>query len=116
MKSDAQVTDVEIDKINKPYLPIPSGDLSKPTAIAVVVSSLIIGMILGFWPSPFTSYALQATITFSALLGTIYSVPPFRLKRFPLLAAMCIVAVRGSIVREQLILLVFRYFMTVFYA
>jgi homogentisate phytyltransferase/homogentisate geranylgeranyltransferase len=28
----------------------------------------------------------------------VYSLPPFRLKRFPLLAAFCILAVRGSLV------------------
>jgi homogentisate phytyltransferase/homogentisate geranylgeranyltransferase len=34
----------------------------------------------------------------SGILGTLYSVEPFRLKRHPLLAAFCIVAVRGTII------------------
>jgi len=34
----------------------------------------------------------------SCILGTLYSLPPFRLKRFPALAAFCIVAVRGSLI------------------
>ena len=32
------------------------------------------------------------------ILGTVYSLPPFRLKRFPMLAAFCILVVRGSLV------------------
>merc|ERR1712086_590406 len=32
------------------------------------------------------------------LLGTVYSLPPLRLKRFPLLAAASIVVVRGTLV------------------
>ena len=34
----------------------------------------------------------------TGLLGTAYSLPPFRLKRFPILAAFCILVVRGSLV------------------
>lgn len=40
----------------------------------------------------------MATLVSSAVLGSIYSLPPFRLKRFPLLAALCILVIRGSVV------------------
>lgn len=94
-----QVTDVEIDKINKPYLPIASGELSKTMAKVVVLISLILGLGFAAIPSvPFASSALNTVLISSAVLGTIYSLPPLRLKRFPLLAALCIIAVRGSIV------------------
>lgn len=93
-----QVTDVKIDKINKPYLPIAAGDLSKQAATVVVLLSLAAGLGLGLLQGPFASSALKAVLVASAALGTVYSVPPFRLKRFPVLAAFCIIAVRGSIV------------------
>lgn len=89
-----QVTDVDIDKINKPYLPIAAGDLSLNQGRGIVLSSLLVSLALAYhspWP-------LQATLVSSALLGTMYSLPPFRLKRFPLFAALCILVVRGSIV------------------
>jgi homogentisate phytyltransferase / homogentisate geranylgeranyltransferase len=89
-----QVTDVEIDKVNKPYLPIPAGDLSIAQGSVIVLASLVASLILGAsqpWP-------LQFTLLSSALLGTMYSLPPFRLKRYPLLAALCILVVRGSVV------------------
>lgn len=89
-----QVTDVDIDRVNKPYLPIASGALSLPAGIAVVTVSMLAALLL-ILPA---SWPLQSTVLGSALLGTIYSMPPFRLKRFPLLAAFCILVVRGSLV------------------
>ena len=89
-----QITDVEIDKINKPYLPIAAGELSKQHGIIVVLVSLIASLQLvrnAAWP-------LQSVVLGSCILGTLYSLPPFRLKRFPALAAFCILVVRGSLV------------------
>ena len=89
-----QVTDIEIDRINKPYLPIAAGELSKEHGITVVIASLISSMYLvrnADWP-------LQAVVLGSGVLGTLYSLPPFRLKRYPALAAFCILIVRGSLV------------------
>ena len=94
-----QVTDVEIDKINKPDLPIAAGQLSKSHAKMVVGLSLVLGLAFAATSgATFASPALTAVLLSSAFLGTIYSLPPFRLKRFPLLAALCIISVRGSIV------------------
>lgn len=89
-----QVTDVEIDKVNKPYLPIASGDLSLQSGIAIIVVSLIISTIIGLK----SSWPLRMVLFGSGVLGTLYSLPPFRLKRFPLLAALCITTVRGALV------------------
>ncbi|CEM03342.1 unnamed protein product [Vitrella brassicaformis CCMP3155] len=92
-----QVTDIEIDAINKPYLPIPSRRLSRRAAVIVVASSLALSLAVGFG-CPYSTGGLRWTLVGSMLLGTIYSLPPFRLKRFPLLAALCIIAVRGALV------------------
>ena len=89
-----QVTDIEIDRINKPYLPIAAGNLTKNKATFIIISCLIGSIFLArsaAWP-------LLWTILGSAFLGTIYSLPPFRIKRYPLLAALCILVVRGSLV------------------
>jgi len=90
-----QITDVDIDLVNKPYLPIPAGQLTVPDAKKIVSVCLTVGLSLGLLlGSPGLNMALWG----SAILGTIYSLPPFRLKRFPLLAATCIVAVRGTLI------------------
>ena len=93
-----QITDVEIDKINKPDLPIAKGDLSTTTAIVVVIISLLASLIMGSFHPVYGTSGLNFALWGSAILGTMYSLPPFRLKRFPFFAAFCIVAVRGTIV------------------
>jgi homogentisate phytyltransferase / homogentisate geranylgeranyltransferase len=93
-----QVTDVEIDKVNKPYLPIASGDLSIKGGIIAITVSLILSLAMGVASPMFGTEGLNVALWYSAILGTVYSLPPFRLKRFPLLAAFCIVAVRGAVI------------------
>ncbi len=89
-----QVYDVEIDRINKPYLPLASGEMSMAGAVRIVVgtaaSSLAIGVV---WLSP----PLLATLGGSLLLGLAYStdLPGLRWKRSPAVAAACIMAVRS---------------------
>jgi len=89
-----QVTDVQIDKVNKPYLPIAAGDLSLSNGIAIITLSLIISVLMGLK----SSWPLQLVLFGSGILGTLYSMPPFRLKRFPLLAAFSITTVRGALI------------------
>ncbi|GAB5036417.1 tocopherol phytyltransferase [Nannochloropsis oceanica] len=94
-----QITDVSIDKINKPSLPLASGQLAPLLATLTVGLSLLLGLGLGLLRgSPFFSPSLLLTLFLSAALGTAYSLPPLRLKRFPLLAALSIIAVRGTII------------------
>ncbi|KAK1414066.1 hypothetical protein QVD17_29805 [Tagetes erecta] len=93
-----QLSDVEIDKVNKPYLPLASGEYSFKTGVILVslfaFMSFWVGWIVGSWP-------LFWALFISFLLGTAYSinVPMLRWKRFALVAAMCIVAVRAVIVQ-----------------
>jgi homogentisate phytyltransferase / homogentisate geranylgeranyltransferase len=93
-----QVTDVEIDKINKPDLPIAAGDLSLRGGIVTVVISLALSFALAGVNPALGTEGLNVALGVSALLGTLYSLPPIRLKRFPFLAALCIVAVRGAVI------------------
>lgn len=94
-----QITDVEIDAINKPHLPIVAGHLSPRAASIVVTVALVASLWLGAAdPLGLSSAGLNAALVGSGVLGTLYSLPPFRLKRFPLLAAFCIVAVRGAVI------------------
>ncbi|KAG8463391.1 hypothetical protein KFE25_004902 [Diacronema lutheri] len=94
-----QVLDISADKINKPYLPLAKGEFSREQGIAICVACLVVGLALGFAPAtPLASAPLKATLLGSTLLGTAYSMPPLRLKRFPLLASLCITSVRGALV------------------
>ena len=93
-----QITDIEIDKVNKPNLPIAAGDLSPKTATIIVILSLIVSLALGVSNPVLGTQGLNIALWGSMILGTMYSLQPFRLKRFPLLAAFCIVSVRGAII------------------
>jgi homogentisate phytyltransferase / homogentisate geranylgeranyltransferase len=89
-----QLYDVEIDRVNKPDLPLASGKLSIIQGKWIVgitgILAIAIAACLGKW--------LFGTVAVSLAIGTAYSVPPIRFKQYPLLAAICILTVRGCIV------------------
>lgn len=89
-----QLEDVEIDRINKPELPIAAGDLSPAAAkvIVAVASAAPIAMALTQGPIEL------AAVLVALCAGVAYSSPPIRLKRFPALAALSITAVRAIVV------------------
>ncbi|KAF5461740.1 hypothetical protein F2P56_017814 [Juglans regia] len=93
-----QLSDIDIDKVNKPYLPLASGEYSVVTGVMIVTSfsilSFWLGWIVGSWP-------LFWALFISFLLGTAYSIdlPLMRWKRFAVVAAMCILVVRAVIVQ-----------------
>lgn len=89
-----QIADVNIDKINKPWLPIPSGALNVKQATLIVYASLIISLALAFYMTPY----FFVIILLSALIGWAYSMPPFYLKQHHLPAALAISMVRGILV------------------
>lgn len=93
-----QLCDVDIDRINKPTLPLASGELGMRAGAVVVGVALAASLYLGWAHPVYCTPALRATLVGSAVLGTAYSVPPLRLKRFPMLAATCIIGVRGALV------------------
>lgn len=89
-----QLEDVAIDKINKPHLPLAAAEFS-PTTGWVIVGVCGAFAILG---AALLGNYLFITVFISLLIGTAYSLPPIRLKRYPLWAALCIFTVRGVIV------------------
>lgn len=89
-----QLEDIEIDQINKPDLPLASGEYSLRQGRFIVGLTGLSAIILALLGGPF----LWATVGISLGLGTAYSLPPIRLKRFPFWAALCIFTVRGVIV------------------
>ncbi|MBW4522466.1 MAG: homogentisate phytyltransferase [Scytolyngbya sp. HA4215-MV1] len=95
-----QIEDVAIDRINKPHLPLASGEFSKHQAWTIVAITGALALLIAFWQGKF----LLATVGISLMIGTAYSLPPIRLKRFPLWASLCIFTVRGAIVNLGLFL------------
>ncbi len=88
-----QLTDVPIDQINKPWLPVASGALSPRDGRLLVAGAAALALALAALGGPF----LLLTVVAIMLIGTAYSLPPTRLKRFPVAAALSIAAARGVI-------------------
>jgi homogentisate phytyltransferase / homogentisate geranylgeranyltransferase len=86
-----QITDVEIDRINKPHLPLAAGELTREAAWRIVVVVAVVPLVLAL-----SQGALETAAVVSALaVGAAYSLPPVRLKRFPVVASLCISGVRS---------------------
>ncbi|MEO0376338.1 MAG: homogentisate phytyltransferase [Cyanobacteria bacterium P01_A01_bin.17] len=89
-----QLTDVGIDRINKPNLPLASGAFSPREGVGIVSVSGLLALLLAGFQGPY----LLGMVAASLAIGTAYSLPPIRLKRFAFWAALCIFGVRGVIV------------------
>lgn len=95
-----QLEDVAIDRINKPHLPLASGEFSRRQGIAIVATTGILAILLAALQGQY----LLGMVGLSLAIGTAYSLPPIRLKRFPFWASLCIFSVRGAIVNLGLFL------------
>ena len=88
-----QLTDVDIDRINKPYLPLASGEFDQPTALSIVCIALAVSLSIAATQGRF----LFATVLAVFSLGTAYSLPPLRLKERPFFAASAITLARALV-------------------
>ena len=89
-----QLEDVEIDRINKPELPIAAGELSVPAARRIVALCAVVPVVLAVTQGLVELVSVGAAL----VIGAAYSCPPVRLKRYPAVAALSITVVRTLIV------------------
>jgi len=97
-----QITDVPIDRINKPELPLASGAMGRDSAWSATLLGLLVAVLVAASQGRF----LFIAIILAASIGAIYSLEPVRIKRFPLWAGTSIALVRGVVVN----LLIFLHF------
>lgn len=89
-----QVVDVQLDKINKPSLPLASGKISLPAGKIIVFVSLILSLVSAWFVSGF----LFGLIGVVAIFGFLYSWKRVFLKQHHTTAALAITVVRGVLV------------------
>jgi homogentisate phytyltransferase / homogentisate geranylgeranyltransferase len=89
-----QLEDIEIDRVNKPFLPLAAGDMTVAAARRIVAACAVVPVALALSQGAVETVAVLAGLA----VGTAYSVPPLRLKRFPLLASLSISLVRSLVV------------------
>ncbi len=76
--------DREIDAINEPYRPIPSGAISIPQVITQIAVLLVTGILLAFALDLWANHQFPTITTlavFGSLMAYIYSAPPIKLKQ-----------------------------------
>lgn len=86
-----QIFDLEIDRVNKPARPLPSGDISPGEAWGIGIAGYCASLLLA-WCVHSTFLAIVAA---GALLTIAYSAPPLRAKRHWLAALATIALSRG---------------------
>lgn len=89
-----QVYDQKIDVLNKPHLPLITGELTLFEGKVISYFGLLLALIISFS----LSFYFGCLIGLILVLGSAYSIPPIRFKRFHLWAALAISLVRGPLV------------------
>lgn len=86
-----QITDLDIDRMNKPGRPIPTGRISIGTAATVAAILYIVSLIAAY----IIGFGFFVVILVGALLSIAYSMPPIRTKNNPFLANPTMAFARG---------------------
>jgi 4-hydroxybenzoate polyprenyltransferase len=103
-----QIYDLDIDRVNKPKRPLPSGRLSISEAWAFTWVMYAIALTLAWFVAPLASRGAPFQwrdhecfwIVVIAAIGTfVYSVPPFRTKRLGIWANVTIAIPRGVLLK-----------------
>lgn len=95
-----QITDVAIDRVNKPWLPVAADQISPADAQRLSLGAAALSLGAAALAGPY----LLATVLIIMLIGAAYSLPPLRLKRFPVAAALSIALARGFLANVGLAL------------
>ncbi len=94
-----QIYDLDIDRVNKPKRPLPSGALSLREAWAFTGTTCAIAWLLAWLADPIGRHECFWIVVFTTLLCWIYSAPPLWTKRRGLLANVTIAIPRGVLLK-----------------
>jgi 4-hydroxybenzoate polyprenyltransferase len=94
-----QIYDFEIDRVNKPKRPLPSGRMTIGEAWAVTVVSFAAAFVLAWFVAPGGRHECFWMVVAAAAITTLYSVPPFRTKRLGIWANVTIAIPRGVLLK-----------------
>jgi 4-hydroxybenzoate polyprenyltransferase len=94
-----QIFDLEIDRINKPKRPLPSGRLSVPEAWIFTLATFVAAWILAWLVAPGGRHECFWLVVGATVITSLYSVPPFRTKRLGIWANVTIAIPRGAMLK-----------------
>jgi 4-hydroxybenzoate polyprenyltransferase len=94
-----QIFDLEIDRINKPKRPLPSGRLSVRQAWRFTLATFAVAWILAWLVAPGGRHECFWLVVAATIITSLYSVPPFRTKRLGIWANVTIAIPRGAMLK-----------------
>jgi 4-hydroxybenzoate polyprenyltransferase len=94
-----QIYDLEIDRVNKPHRPMPSGRLSLREAWAITLAAFAVAAVLAWFVAPGGRREVFWMVVAAAAITSLYSVPPFRTKRLGIWANVTIAVPRGVLLK-----------------
>jgi 4-hydroxybenzoate polyprenyltransferase len=94
-----QIYDLEIDRVNKPRRPLPSGRLSLGDAWSFTIATYAVALGLAWLVAPDGRHECFWIVLVATLITILYSVPPFRTKRLGIWANVTIAIPRGLLLK-----------------
>ena len=97
-----QIYDLEIDRVNKPKRPLPSGSLSMRAAWGFTLAAFVVSWVLAWLATPPGLEARRECfwiVLFTSVLVWAYSAPPLRTKRHGIWANVTIAIPRGLLLK-----------------
>lgn len=94
-----QIYDLEIDRVNKPGRPLPSGRLSIREAWIFTVAGFIVSFVLAWFVAPGSRHECFWLAFAATIITASYSMPPFRTKRLGIWANVTIAIPRGVLLK-----------------
>jgi 4-hydroxybenzoate polyprenyltransferase len=94
-----QIYDLEIDKINKPKRPLPSGRLDLRSGWHFTIVAYVVALALAWFVAPGGRHECFWIVLAATAITVLYSVPPFRTKRLGIWANVTIAIPRGVLLK-----------------
>ena len=94
-----QIYDLDIDRVNKPKRPLPSGRLEMGDAWIFTWAAYAAAMILAWLVAPADRHECFWIVLAAAIITWLYSVPPARTKRLGIWANVTIAVPRGVLLK-----------------
>ncbi len=94
-----QIYDLEIDRVNKPGRPLPSGRMSIAEAGTFTAIAYVVALMLAWLVAPGARHECFWIVVIAAVITVLYSVPPFRTKRLGIWANLTIAIPRGVLLK-----------------
>jgi len=94
-----QIYDLEIDRVNKPKRPLPSGRLNITQAWIFTAITYLAALVLAWLVAPGGRHECFWLVAIAVVCTFIYSVPPLRTKRLGIWANITIAIPRGTLLK-----------------